>query len=104
MFNIMQRLFPTFFALGVFFNFTFGYNLGWRQLATFNLFLPILFVPIAFSSTESPPWLLDKGRFQDAKEALKINRPSKYDVVKELYMVHKTRQKIPVSSFLEKQF
>jgi hypothetical protein len=87
----MQRVANVMFALGVTFNLTFGPNLGWRQLANFNCFLPILFTPTLFTARESPVWLIDKGRGLDAIHAMKPLRNARYDVAKELFLSYKQK-------------
>ena len=83
------------FALGSMYTFITGYfitswrNVAWLQLLPCSLMgLTVYFVP------DSPYWLVEKGRLEDAKQSLVVLRGSNYDINDEFQeIVNKKKQK-----------
>ena len=83
------------FALGSLFTYTIGYLvLSWRVLAWLQIIPCILFGVSAFFVPNSPYWLVEQGREDEAAEVLGRLWGSKYDYARELAeMVNKKRAK-----------
>ena len=81
------------FALGSMYTYLLGYFIhSWRTIAWLQLVPTCLMGISVFFVPDSPYWLVEKGRYEDAKESLVILRGSNYDVSDEYQVV---LQKVP---------
>ena len=83
------------FALGSIYTYITGYFIhSWRNIAWLQLIPSGLMGISCFFIPDSPFWLVEKGRYQEAKESLIILRGSDYDVNDEFQeIVNKKKQK-----------
>ena len=61
-----------------------GYFLNWRVTAYVLVIPPILLTLFAFILPETPYWLIEKRKIEEAKKSLQFIRGAKYDVTDEL--------------------
>ena len=83
------------FALGSMYTFLTGYLVhSWRTVAWLQLLPSTLMGISVFFIPDSPYWLVEKGRLEDARQSLVVLRGSNYDVNDEFQeIVNKKRQK-----------
>lgn len=72
--NAVGCLPSTFLAIGMLSNFIMGYFLHWRMCALLSTTLPALSVVLMIVIPESPYWLVEQGRDEDAKKSLLFYR------------------------------
>ena len=61
-----------------------GYFLNWRVTAYVLVIPPILLTLFAFVLPETPYWLIEKQKIEEAKKSLQFIRGAKYDIADEL--------------------
>ena len=72
------------FAIGSIYTYVLGYFVqSWRTIAWCQVVPSCLLGVSVFFVPDSPYWLVEKGRYQDAKQSLVILRGSNYDVNEE---------------------
>ena len=83
------------FALGSMYTFLTGYFVhSWRTVAWLQLLPSTLMGISVFFIPDSPYWLVEKGRLEDARQSLVVLRGSNYDVNDEFQeIVNKKKQK-----------
>jgi len=89
-------------ALGAVYTFLLGYLVSsWRTISWLLILPSILLGVSVFFAPDSPYWLLERGRVEDAKNSLSILRGKEYDIEKEFdEMVKKKNAKDPNTSVL----
>jgi facilitated trehalose transporter len=79
-----------------------GYFLNWRISAYTLVIPPILLTFFAFILPETPYWLIEKGKIEEAKKSLQFVRGAKYDITDELSEIirgnHAKSEKSDISS------
>ena len=93
--GILATILGIMFSLGCMYTYVLGYFVqSWRTIALCQLVpccllgISVIFVP------DSPYWLVEKGRFEDAKKSLIVLRGPDYDVNDELTeMLNKNRER-----------
>ena len=61
-----------------------GYFLNWRITAYTLVIPPILLTVFAFILPETPYWLIENRKIEEAKKSLQFIRGAKYDITDEL--------------------
>lgn len=69
-----------------------GYLLAWRTMCWILCSQPILLAIAILAIKESPYWLVQQGRTEEAKAALQWYRGEKYDVTKEFREIVKKKE------------
>ena len=94
------------FALGNLFTYLLGYSVSsWRLLAWLLLLPSIVMAVVVFFVPDSPYWLLEKGREEDARSSLSKLRGPDYNIETEFAeMLNKKKSKDPDQSVLSLLF
>ena len=83
-------------ASGQLLTWTLGYFIPWRMIAYLMVIIPILLTLLIMLLPETPYWLIEKNRIEEARKSLQFFRGSQYDESEELNEIkkkHESKQK-----------